>query len=135
MEGASSMILYQYENSVCAQKVRITLAEKKLEWEAREVDLFKSEQYDPEYLKLNPKGVVPTLIHEGRPINESTLICEYLDEVFPDPPLIPEDPYQRTQVRLWRQMEKKQTFQIFVSNVTPALRRNNAKHPKTYLYI
>jgi glutathione S-transferase len=104
MEGASSMILYQYENSVCAQKVRITLAEKKLEWEAREVDLFKSEQYDPEYLKLNPKGVVPTLIHEGRPINESTLICEYLDEVFPDPPLIPEDPYQRTQVRLWSKM-------------------------------
>lgn len=58
--------LYQFGNSVCAQKVRITLFEKGLEREPREVNLFKSEQYSPEYLKLNPKGVVPTLIHEGR---------------------------------------------------------------------
>jgi glutathione S-transferase len=98
------MILYQYGNSVCAQKVRITLAEKGVEWESREVDLFKSEQYKSEYLKLNPKGVVPTLVHEGRPINESTLICEYLDDIFPTPPLIPQEPYQRSQMRLWSKM-------------------------------
>lgn len=98
------LVLYQFSNSVCAQKVRITLAEKGLAWEAREVDLFKSEQYDPEYLKLNPKGVVPTLIHEGRPICESTLICEYLDEVFPEPKLTPDNPYDRGQMRLWSKM-------------------------------
>ena len=95
------LILHDFGNSVCCQKVRITLRAKGLEWEAHRVDLFKSEQYDPKYLKLNPKGVVPTLVHDGRPVIESTLICEYIDEAFPDPPLIPNDAYGRTRMRLW----------------------------------
>ena len=66
--------------------------------------MFKSEQYDPAYLKLNPKGVVPTLVHDGKPVIESTLICEYLDETFPQPPLIPADPWQRTRMRLWSKL-------------------------------
>ena len=94
-------ILYDFGNSVCCQKVRITLVEKGLTWEARKVDLFKTEQYDPEYLKLNPKGVVPTLVHDGTPVIELTLICEYLDDTFPDPPLIPKDPAERARMRLW----------------------------------
>jgi len=95
------LTLYDYGNSVCCQKVRITLVEKGLEWQAIKVDLFKTEQYDPNYLKLNPKGVVPTLVHDGTPIIESTLICEYIDETFPDPPLIPNDPAGRARMRLW----------------------------------
>ena len=95
------LILYDYGNSVCCQKVRITLVAKGLAWEARRVDLFKLEQYDPEYLKLNPKGVVPTLVHDGVPVLESTLICEYLDETFPDPPLAPKDPAGRARMRVW----------------------------------
>ena len=95
------LTLYQFGNSVCAQKVRITLSEKGQTWETREVNLFTSEQYDPEYLKLNPKGLVPTLVHDGNPIIESTLICEYLDETFPDPSLKPDDPFERSQMRLW----------------------------------
>lgn len=93
--------LYQFGNSVCAQKVRITLSEKGQTWETQEVNLFTSEQYDPEYLKLNPKGLVPTLVHDGRPIIESTLICEYLDETFPQPSLKPDDFYERSKMRLW----------------------------------
>lgn len=58
--------LYDFGNSVCCQKVRVTLCEKGLEWQAIKVDLFRSEQYDPNYLKLNPKGVVPTLVHDGK---------------------------------------------------------------------
>jgi glutathione S-transferase len=85
----SGLILYDFGNSVCCQKVRITMRAKDLDWQAIKVDLFKTEQYDPKYLKLNPKGVVPTLVHNGTPIIESTLICEYLDETFPNPPLIP----------------------------------------------
>ena len=96
--------LYDFGNSVCCQKVRITLRAKGLDWQAIKVDLFKSEQYDPAYLKLNPKGVVPTLVHDGKPVIESTLICEYLDETFPDPPLIPADPWLRTRMRLWSKM-------------------------------
>ena len=95
------LTLYDYGNSVCCQKVRITLREKGLDWDAIRVDLFASEQYDPKYLKLNPKGVVPTLVHDGVPVIESTLICEYLDETFPDPPLAPRDAAQRAQ-KSWR---------------------------------
>ena len=60
---------------------------KGLTWESAKVDLFKAEQYDPKYLKLNPKGVVPTLVHDGKAIIEFTLICEYLDDAFPGPRL------------------------------------------------
>jgi glutathione S-transferase len=70
------LTLYDFGNSVCCQKVRITLTEKDLTWDAIRIDLFKSEQYDLKYLKLNPKGVVPTLVHDGMPVIESTLICE-----------------------------------------------------------
>ena len=95
------LTLYSFKNSVCAQKVRVTMVEKGLDWETKEVQLFKNEQYDPEYLKLNPKAVVPTLIHDGRAIIESTLICEYLDEVFPEPRLVPADPAAKAEMRLW----------------------------------
>jgi glutathione S-transferase len=93
--------LYDFGNSVCCQKVRITLRAKGLDWEAIKVDLFRSEQYDPKYLKLNPKGVVPTLVHDGKPVIESTLICEYLDDTFPEPPLVPAEPWLRSRMRLW----------------------------------
>ena len=95
------LTLYKYRNSICTQKVFITLAEKSLPYETTELNLFKSEQYNPAYLKINPKGVVPSLVHDGRVVIESTLICEYLDECFPRPPLVPTDPHQRTRMRLW----------------------------------
>ena len=93
--------LYHGYLSVCAQKARLGLAEKGLEWESQLVDLQKGEQQTPEYLKLNPKGVIPTLIHDGRVIRESNVLIEYLDEVFPTPPLKPDDPYDRAQMRIW----------------------------------
>lgn len=96
--------LYHFNNSVCSQKVRLALAEKGIEWEERLVDLFRLEQYEPAYLELNPKGVVPTLVHDGRAVVESTVICEYLDEVFPAPPLRPADPFERARMRVWTKM-------------------------------
>ena len=93
--------LYHFNNSVCSQKARMTLFEKGLDWRSHEVNLFISEQYDPKYLKLNPKGYVPALIHDGKAIRESTLICEYLDDIFPLPPLMPNGAAERVQVRLW----------------------------------
>ena len=93
--------LYELGNSVCCQKVRIVLCEKGLDWQSVEVNLFRSEQYQPDYLKLNPKGVVPTVVHDGQAIIESTLICEYLDDTYPEPPLSPADPLLRSRMRLW----------------------------------
>ena len=98
------LTLYEFGNSVCCQKVRLTLNLKGLDWSSVQVNLFKSEQYDQKYLKLNPKGVVPTLLHEDRAIVESTLICEYLDEFFPQNKLVPDDPYLKAQMRLWSKM-------------------------------
>lgn len=93
--------LYQFGNSVCAQKVRITLLEKGQAWKVEEVDLLRSEQYQPAYLKINPKGLVPSLVHDGVAIIESTLICEYLEEIIPNPRLTPADPRERARMRLW----------------------------------
>jgi glutathione S-transferase len=91
--------LYDNTNSVCAQKVRVALAEKGLEWRRHAMTL-RGDQFDPEYMKLNPNGVVPTLVHDGRPVIESSVILYYLDDVFPTPPLMPRDPHQRANVRI-----------------------------------
>lgn len=94
--------LYHHGSSACAAKVRFALAEKQLEWEGRYIDLMRGEQFAPEYVALNPKAVVPTLVHDGTVIPESTVICEYLEEAFPDhPPIMPDDPVRRAQVRIW----------------------------------
>jgi glutathione S-transferase len=83
--------LYHSINSVCAQKVRVALAEKGLEYKSHLMTL-RGDQFDPQYMKLNPNGVVPTLVHDGRPVIESAVILYYIDEVFAKPPLMPADP-------------------------------------------
>src|SRR5258708_594884 len=97
--------LYHDWRSFCSIKVRRCLAEKGLAWRSRLIDLMKLEHTTPEYLRLNPNGVVPTLVHDGVPIHESTLINEYLDEVFPDIPLMPKDPVDRARARFWVKYE------------------------------
>lgn len=94
------LILYHNAMSTCAQKVRFVLAEKGLEYESREMNLRAGEQHQPDYLKLNPKGVVPTLITEGGPIIESTIICEYLEDLAPLPPMRPKSAEHRARMRL-----------------------------------
>ncbi|HUB94474.1 MAG TPA: glutathione S-transferase family protein [Stellaceae bacterium] len=93
--------LYHHGTSVCAAKPRIVFAEKGLDWVGHYVDILKGEQFAPEYLKLNPKHVVPTLVHDGHVIRESAVIGEYLDEVFPDPPLRPASAVERAAMRIW----------------------------------
>lgn len=93
--------LYHANHSTCSQKVRLCLAEKKLEWESQLVNLSTNEHLSEEYLKLNPNGVVPTLIHDKAVITDSGVICEYLEEVFPATPMLPDDPVERALVRAW----------------------------------
>jgi glutathione S-transferase len=93
--------LFHNDMSVCAQKVRIALVEKALPWTGHHLNLRAGDQFRPEYLKLNPNGIVPTIIDNGRAIIESTIICEYLDEAYPDTPLRPKDAYARARMRLW----------------------------------
>jgi glutathione S-transferase len=91
--------LYDNGNSVCAQKVRVALAEKGLEWKRHALTL-RGDQFDPQYMKLNPNGVVPTLVHDGHVITESSVILYYLDEAFPAPSLMPREPLERVKVRM-----------------------------------
>lgn len=93
--------IYTHPMSPCAQKVRILLAEKNLDWKKHHVNLQEKENLKPEYLKLNPLGVVPTLVEHGQAIIESSIICEYLDDAYPEPTLRPADPYQRSTMRYW----------------------------------
>ena len=101
MANPEGLILYDHAESVCCHKVRIMLAEKQLDYETRAVALESGEQVSPDFLTLNPKGVVPVLVHEGRTIPESSIISEYLDDKFPDNPLMPDDAYWRARRRLW----------------------------------
>ena len=106
--------LYHAPQSTCSQKVRIGLAEKRLDWTERRVNLAKNEQLRPEYLALNPNGVVPTLVHDGKVIVDSSVILEYLDEVFPEVRLSPADPARRAEMRSW--------MRFFEEVPTPAIR-------------
>lgn len=94
--------LYHNDTSACAQKVRVTLAEKGLEWKSIHLDLRKGDQQKPEYLKLNPRGVVPTLVDNGRAVRESTVIMEYLEDAHPqERTLRPRDHVDRAMMRVW----------------------------------
>ncbi|MCP4002757.1 MAG: glutathione S-transferase family protein [bacterium] len=93
--------LYHNGLSSCSQKVRLVLAEKGLDWEAHDVDLMAGGQHAPDYVKLNPNHVVPTLVHDGRAMIESTLINEYLEDAFASPAMRPADPALRHEMRLF----------------------------------
>ena len=101
--------------STCSQKVRLCLAEKRLDFVSIEIDLAAREHLTPAYLALNPNGVVPTLLHDDRPIVDSSVICEFVDETFPEPPLMGTTPMERAQVRAWmRYLEEVPTVAIRV---------------------
>ncbi|NKB35717.1 MAG: glutathione S-transferase family protein [Gammaproteobacteria bacterium] len=95
------LTLYTHPMSPCAQKVRIVLSEKNLDWDKYDVNLPEKENLTAEYLKLNPLGVVPTLVDDGKAIIESSIICEYLDDKFPQPGLRPADAFLISRMRFW----------------------------------
>ena len=96
------LVLHHAWRSSASRRVRLCLAEKGLKFESVLIDLAKMEHHTPEYLKLNPNGVIPLLVlPDGRSLFESGTICEFLDESFPEPSLRPADPYQRAEMRNW----------------------------------
>ena len=103
------LILFDFEASPNSRKVRITLAEKGLEYERQNVDIAKGEQRSTKYLTINPHGRIPSIQHHLRQpdgqisvhnIYDSTIINEYLEESFPDPPLFPRAPCERANARI-----------------------------------
>ena len=106
--------LYNFPASTCSLKVRICLVEKDLDWSNYSFKLSEIRHLAPDYLKINPNGVVPTLVHDGVPIIDSSVILEYLDEVFPSPSFTPNNPLGRAKMRSW--------LRYFEEKPTPAVR-------------
>jgi maleylacetoacetate isomerase len=93
------MKLYTYYRSTAAFRVRIALNLKGLPYESVAKHLRRAEHRAPEFLELNPQGLVPALEDDGHVISQSLAIVEYLDEKYPNPPLLPTDPVARARVR------------------------------------
>jgi glutathione S-transferase len=108
------LTLYHGRTSVCSIKARLALAEKGAPFESKLMTL-RGDQFAPDYMKLNPNAVVPTIVHDGKVIIESTVIMHYVDESFPGAPLMPTDPLARSHVRM---IEKLMDESVHVSCMT-----------------
>jgi len=108
-------VLYNAPQSTCSQRVRYTLHVKGKAFEEHKLDLFKGDQLKPEYLAINPNGVVPTLVHDGAPVTDSAVIMEYLEDILGGvAPLRPSDPLKVAEMR---------SMMRFIDEVpTPAVR-------------
>ena len=103
----ATLTLYHNDMSVCAQKVRLALAELGIEWESRHLKLRGDEQFQPEYLRINPKGLVPSLVHNNLVVLESNVINEYLADAFGADRLLPDNAAGRARMRWWtRQLDE-----------------------------
>ncbi len=95
-----AFVLYNAPQSTCSQRVRFVLNAKKLPFEEVKLDLLAGDQLKPDYLALNPNGVVPTLVHDGTVVIDSSVIIEYIDEVFPEwENFTPKEPAKRAAMR------------------------------------
>lgn len=92
--------LYDFASSPNCQRVKVVLEEKKLSYEKVPIDLRKGDQKKADFLKLNPYGKVPVIIDGDTVLYESCVINEYLDEKYPQPPLMPKDQAKRAKIRI-----------------------------------
>ncbi len=127
--------LYHADISNCSMRVRIALAEKGLPWTSHHIDLRKKENVTPEYFGIHPKGLVPTLVHDGVVHVESNEIIEYLDGRFPNTPLQPASDPERKEVQEWLHVATDIHIRavktlIYTRKMRPQLRKDNAEHAK-----
>ncbi|OFZ98226.1 MAG: maleylacetoacetate isomerase [Betaproteobacteria bacterium RIFCSPLOWO2_02_FULL_62_17] len=98
------MKLYHSARSSAAYRVRIALAYKGLAWESRMLNMQTLQHAGPAYRSVNPAALVPSLDIDGQVLTQSLAIIEYLEETHPQPPLLPEDPFERVYVRAVSQL-------------------------------
>jgi glutathione S-transferase len=126
--------LYHSGLTQASVKVRLTLKEKGLTYKSHFLRLPDGEHLKPEYLAINPDGQVPALIHDGEVITETTVINEYIDDAFPDPPLKPAGALARARMRRWGQIVDEHLFHAIATigwsqGIGPILR---AKGPEEF---
>lgn len=95
------LTIYHWEPNANSGKPILAAYEKGVPFESRYVDLLGFEQHTPEYLSINPNGTIPSMVHDGVLVAESTAMMEYLDGAFAGPPLRPSDPFERWRMRWW----------------------------------
>ncbi|MEK9672678.1 MAG: glutathione S-transferase family protein [Rhodospirillaceae bacterium] len=116
----AKLVLYHAWASSASRKVRLCLHEKGLAFDANIVDLNKFEHHQDWYKKLNPSGIVPALMVDGKPLVESNFINEYMDETYPEPALRPENPMLLHDMRLWAK--------YIDDTCLPAIQKHNWMH-------
>ena len=134
--------LYHYGDSLCSIKARLVLEEKGVAYESRFVDLMKFENLKPEYLKLNPNGVVPTIDHDGKIVIESSIILEYVNDTFEGPNFKPADIWEQSRMRFFMKMQddivhpavQKPTFNLLIKPILQKMDEDEfeewtARHP------
>ena len=118
------LVLYHADLSPCAHKVRFVLEERGIEHGHRLLNLMAKDNLKPEYLAINPKGLVPALVDAGQVVTESTVICEYLEDRFQVNPLMPEAPLDRAGVRYWLKLVDEQLHPSTAPILFGSLARN-----------
>lgn len=112
--------LYNIPPSLCSQKVRLVLVEKDVPYRNHWVDIgLTAENYEPWYVKLNPKCVVPTLVNGEEVVTDSLVIMRYVAERFEGPSLIPEDPVERERMEHWYALAESLDFRLFTFSSVP----------------
>jgi glutathione S-transferase len=125
--------LYHAGHTTCSRKSRLCLKEKGLAYTSHFVNLRGFEQHTPQYVALNPNGVVPTLIDDGEVIIDSMLINEYVDEKFDGPRLRPTTPLGKARMRLWTKLASEHGLTGVVPRVWPAFKASTDKLSQTAL--
>jgi glutathione S-transferase len=97
----TELVLYDGAGTPSPRRVKLCLLEKGLPFKIKWLNLGLMDQKKPDYLKISPTGLVPALVHDGKAIYESNVINEYIEAVFPNPPLAPKDPWGQAQMRMW----------------------------------
>jgi GST-like protein len=95
------LAIYHWEPNANSGKPILAALEKGVEFESHYIDMLAFQQHAPEYLKVNPNGTIPAMIHDGALVPESTVMMEYIDATFPGPPLRPSDAFERWRMRWW----------------------------------
>ena len=115
--------LYHFGMAICAQKVRLALDEKGVAWESRIVEGSAGGLRSAEYLRLNPNGVVPTLVCGDNILTESRIISEYIEEAFAGPALMPGDLARRHTARLWaKQIDDSLHLHVYILSFIVSMR-------------
>ncbi len=119
--------LYHGGHTTCSRKSRLCLKEKGLPYRSHFLNLRAFEQHAPEYVALNPNGVVPTLVDDGVPVIDSMLINEYLDEKFEGVRLRPAAPLGKARMRVWTKLASEHGLSAVVPRIWPTFKAHTDK--------